>query len=205
MLLVFMTGCASTNNVEKTTDDSKTPTQVPAAKKDLASILDNMAKYSADYTITSKKENSVTKATLTYALPKFAMSTSIPEGDVKMIFDGTSIITCTNMENIWGCYKMTADKPESIKITESLKSGASKATIVGTCKQAGESGTKYQVDSDSVTSTVCFTNDGIILEMNNAETDMVATRVSRSVSDSDFTPPATPKDISSMFPNGVKQ
>ena len=204
VLTIFIASCSNTSDSVKTEVSSgKTPTETAVAKKDLTDILANMAKYKADYDITSN--GSVVKASLVYDLPRFAMSTKIAEGDVKMIFDGVSFITCTNMENEWSCFKMSSDKPETVKITEDLKSGASKTTIIGTCKRAGESGTVYEVESKDEKSTVCYTNDGIVLEMKNENAEMIATKVIRGVSDSDFTPPATPKDLNQMFPNGFKQ
>jgi len=41
------------------------------------------------------------------------------------------------------------------------------------------------------------------LETKTPQSTMVATKISRTVSDSDFTPPATPQDLSAMVPNGV--
>lgn len=212
ILLVFLSGCTDNNqvNTDKTGKevstsenkvDEKPVTAVSTVKKDLKLVLDSAIDYSADYAIISKGETS--NAKMVYDLPRFAILTTSSDGDIKMIFDGKSIITCSDMENSWTCYKMTAETPESVKISEDIKSGASKITEIGTCLRAGETGIKYDVDSIGAKSTICYTNDGILLEMKNNDTEMFAINVLRGISESDFTPPATPKDISSMIPGGL--
>lgn len=203
VLIVFLTGCSNTNQVsDEKTSDVKTPTEVSTSKKDLKSVLESATDYSADYTIVTKGET--TNVKMVYDLPKFVMSTTIPEGDMKTIFDGSSFIICSNTENEWGCFKMTSDKPENVKITDDIKSGASKITESGTCNRANEKGIKYDVESEGIKSTICYTSDGILLEMKSSENEMYATKVSRSVSSSEFIPPATPKDLASMIPGGIQ-
>lgn len=205
-LVVFIVGCSNTNNISNIDKNNNiwgnntfdvVKVGVPVVGKDLSEILVMMTPHSVDYEITSK--GNVSEATMIYALPKFAMISDLPDqGKIEMIFDGESMITCTNTDDVWSCYILTAETPETVKITEDIKSGVLKITIIGTCNVASESGSKYEIESDGVKSIVCYTHDGILLEMKNNESEMIATKVSRGVSDDVFVPPSQPKDFRAL-------
>jgi len=200
----MMIGCSGNQSKDSAPADSeKTPIdksadKVSAPSNDLKDIVEKMPRYTADYDITTSGQTQKMKMIIAY--PKFATVTETLQGEVRSIFDGSSIISCADMQGSWQCFKMQSETPENIQTESDIKSGEAKTTYLGTCSKAGESGLSYEVENDGEKSTVCYTKEGILLEMKSRDTVMTATKISRSVSDSEFTPPAEPKDISSMIP-----
>jgi len=195
IVAVMLVGCQANNagttdnkTAENKTAASNTGTTVEKALKDVVGVK---IKYTADYTITA----SGTTQTITQAmnLPKFVMVT--PQS--RSIFDGTNFIVCSNQGG-WQCFKMAVQAPQSVDISDKVSQGKVTSTFQGACTVAGETGLKYKIVSEGVESTVCYTLDGILLEMTTQGMSMTATKVSRTVDDSLFTPPAEPKDISQM-------
>ncbi|MEK6822278.1 MAG: hypothetical protein AABY13_00490, partial [Nanoarchaeota archaeon] len=125
--------------------------------------------------------------------------------EARIIFDGTAVITCSNA-NGWTCFKTsgsaTASAQQDVQADVKANVDAAGTTIeaAGTCSRAGESGKKFRMTADGATTTICYTNDGILLEMaantGGQSVSMTATSVSRTVASSEFVPPATPQEFS---------
>lgn len=204
--VLMVIGCSSTQradsvqtgtvNEEKAAADDSAK-QVSAPKQDLKDIVGMMPKYTADYDVTAGGET--TKITMIIAYPKFATISETPDGQAKVIFDESSVVSCTDMQGSWQCFKMPAAKPGNVEAENSIKSGAAKTTFLGACSKAGETGVSYEIETDGEKSTVCYTLGGILLEMKSRDTTMTATRISKTVSDDAFTPPAEPQDLSAMM------
>lgn len=211
LLVLFLVGCSGAPSKTKedtsaqTSDDKlgATPSEQakPAEKtatKDLKDILSAKLKYKADYKITADGETST--VSMAYDLPKFSQSAKMEEGESKTIFDGESFIICSKDDD-WQCFKMKTEAPDSVQTEDSIRDGSVVPKAIGSCKVAGESGLKYEVTAEGVTSSICYTTDGIMLEMATEGMSMTATSVSRSVPASEFVPPAEPQDLSAFMQN----
>jgi hypothetical protein len=165
----------------------------------LTDIVSKKIQYSADYSITSAGNTQV--VTEVFDLPKFVMITKTTHGDTRSIFDGTNYVVCSENLGSWTCYKMNVQQSTQTEdVSNKVKQGAD-IKEMGTCSRAGESGKKYEITNNQIITTVCYTNDGIMLETESSGMTMYATKVSRSIDTSLFVPPATPKDMSSMIPS----
>jgi hypothetical protein len=186
-----------TNNVA-TNDDTKTGTG-----SSLSDILKGKTvKYTADYQITTKGVTS----SLTYvmSLPDFAIITNTAEGESRMIFKDSTTYACNNAEGSWACLELSSlESNANEKLENDVKEGTAKPVYVGTCTRAGLTGEKYSVTAEGVTSTVCYTKKGILLETESPDSTMYATKVSESIDASLLTLPAEPQDFSSMIPGGI--
>jgi hypothetical protein len=170
-------------------------------KLKLALSAKNMAKYTADYTTTAA--GVTITMTQAFDLPKYAIESTTMGIQSKTIFDGSKAITCMN-QNGWQCFELTsAQSPTAAQdsVESSVDAADAQVTSLGACSVAGESGTKYKVTTAQGSSTICYTNDGILLSMemsaNGQTVTMQATKVSRSVDASAFVPPATPQAMPS--------
>jgi len=201
-IILMMLGCSNTKSDSSAPVDSEkaaadnSAKQVSATSNNLKDIVGLMPRYTADYDITSSGQTQ--KMTMFLAPPKYATLITTQYGEVRSIFDGSSFVSCTSMQGAWQCFKMESETPQNLDTENSIKSGEAKTTYLGTCSKAGESGSSYEIEQAGEKSTVCYTKEGILLEIKSRDTLMTATKISRSVSDSEFTPPATPKDISSI-------
>jgi hypothetical protein len=212
LLVLFLVGCSgapsetkedtsaqkSGDNLGATPSEPAKTADQPTATKGLKDILGAKLKYKAEYKITSDGETST--VSMAYDLPKFSQSTKMEEGESKTIFDGESFIICSK-DDEWQCFKMKTEAPDSVQTEDSIRDGSVVPKAVGSCKVAGESGLKYEVTAEGVTSSICYTTDGILLEMTTEGMSMTATSVSRSVAASEFVPPAEPQDLSAFMQN----
>ena len=180
------------------------PAAAAGTASDLKAILAHkLAQYKVSYDTTA---NGVTTSmTYVMALPKFAVETAQGGMDVKMVMDGTNYYVCYKQAQ-WSCMKSaTAQSAGTMDTEKSLTQPDVVPTPAGTCTHAGETGTAYDVTAQGVTSHVCVTSDGILLEVKSTtqgvSTSMVATSVSRTVTDADFALPATPTAIPA-YPQG---
>ncbi len=199
---IFLFGC---NGAQKTTTPTSTDTQNNAENTQTevkeAPLKQLFAakpsKYTVDYEITTQGEKSNMKMAMDGI--KFAQSTSAEMIETKSIYDGQSFVSCTNMQNTWSCYKMTMQKPSTTDIEDQVNNGVT-TTYLGTCIVAGENGLKYEIKLNEAVdkSTICYTNDGILLQMTTTQMTMTATKVQRSIDESMFTIPAEPKDLSTI-------
>jgi len=214
LLVLFLVGCSGapsetnedtsaqeSGDLESANEPAKPVDQT--VTKDLKDILGANLKYKATYKITSEDETSI--MTMAYDLPKFAQSSSMEGVESRTIYDGKSFIACTNDEG-WQCIKMTTETesettPSSLQTEETIREGDVEPVMVGSCSVAGEKGVKYEVTAEGTTSSVCYTTDGILLEMISEGFSMTATSVSRSVPTSEFVPPAEPVDLTAMMAN----
>jgi hypothetical protein len=200
-LALVMTACTGTAPTklpgDKTADTAvkETTTTTTTTGKTLKDIFASKTlKYTADYTLTTDK--STDQITQVFDLPKYAMITK----DSRTIFDGTTMTACTQANNEWQCFKMPVQQSQTEKVEASANEGTT--TTIGTCTIAGLTGTKYEVTAkDATKSQVCYTNDGILLEMTSGTTSMVATKVSRTIDNSVFTAPAEAQDLSGLMKN----
>ncbi len=189
----------TTTEVKETVSEVKEEVTKTESGKSLKDILTARVKYTVDYDLTAAGKTQ--KMTMLMDLPKFATLMKTEQGDAKTIFDGNTIYVCNNMQGSWQCFKMEAQQPDSVKIEKDVESGNVQSTYLGTCSRAGESGMKYEITTQNVKSTVCYTSDGILLEMTSPQSTMLATKVSRNVDSSEFVPPAAAQDLSQMIPN----
>jgi len=160
------------------------------------------AVYTADYTITDNE--STQEMTQAFDKPRYATITNTTAGVGKAIFDGTEMIACSTEGGAWQCFKVPMQEPTSAQIESKLNDTGTTTTIIGTCSVAGETGTNYEVTAqDGSITQVCYTNDGIMLEVKTTkpESSIVATRIVRSVDSTIFTPPVQPQDLSSIMQN----
>ncbi|MGV8141964.1 MAG: hypothetical protein ACP5NW_05985 [Candidatus Woesearchaeota archaeon] len=188
------------NTKEDTTDSEDNEDNV---LKELFS--DRTLKYTGEYTISA--EESMDDVIYAFDLPKFVTIMKVGNGEIRNIFDGTDMISCSSIEGPWQCFKMSVAQTQSIRTEEEISTGKATSRVIGECNVAGESGTKYEItSSDGMTSQVCYTNDGILLEMYTADPEyhMKATSISRFVDSSLFVAPAEAQDISELMA-GVTQ
>jgi hypothetical protein len=199
VLLIFLSGCTSQNNSSQQSGNQQAAGQGSSTDSSLQESLGKKIKYSADYTITSSGQTQT--MTELFDLPKYVIIMQAASGETRSIFDGTDFIVCNNMQGFWTCYKMnTQTTTESEDVKKKVDEGAT-ITKIGTCSRAGESGTKYEITYNGVTTKVCYTSDGIMLETETSTVTMYATKVSRSIDSSLFTPPVQPQDFSSLIPH----
>lgn len=152
--------------------------------------------YTADYDITAAgKTEAITQL---FAPPKYAMVTKSGGTEARTIFDGTSLIVCSQNEGSWTCMKTSQQKPPASQDTANQVNEGATINNVGSCSRAGESGAKYEVVYKGASSKVCYTNDGIMLETEAEGATIYATRVARSVDSSLLVPPAEPRDLSGI-------
>ena len=182
-----------------------TKVEVPAGKSLKDILSGKLVKYTADYTLdTQGKQMTFTMA---IDLPKVAYHMKLLEGETKMVMDGEKIHSCTNSQGSWMCVMLDAPTPmASEELEKDVTSGEVQTTFVGTCTVAGETGNKYKTESKDSEGSVCYTSDGILLEMETMRpqtSTMRATHVSRTVVASSFELPAESKDISAMIPEGM--
>jgi hypothetical protein len=118
---------------------------------------------------------------------------------------------CTKSDGSWSCFKSEPSKDDAVtteKWEESYEEDATKYDIVadGTKVVAGVTAKCFKVvevgKADAVV-RYCFSSDGAPLYMyfadSESSSEMIATSYSKSVSDSEFIPPAEAKDISAMY------
>ncbi|MFH2021635.1 MAG: hypothetical protein ABIJ34_09595 [archaeon] len=176
-----------------------TPTDREVLGQDLKQVLmSRLTKYTAEYAITAQESTQNMK--MVYDLPRFVTVTQTPQGEVRTIFDNEKYFVCNNMEEGWQCYKMDIENSDSSKIESDVEDGKATVVYTGTCNIAGESGNRYEITSDNSKVSMCYTTDGIMLEMVTSNTEMKALSVARTVDSSLFTPPAAPVDINSLYP-----
>ena len=201
-ILLVLAGCANKSTVQQNSQAVQEKTQLTEQVKETSqpktqSLKDIFAgpkvKYTADYTITA--EGKTTETTYIMDLPKFAMETNTDEGVSKSIFDGTTFYICSMAESEWQCFKMTMQNPDTVATEKSVNEGTIVPEFLGTCSRAGESGLKYSVATKGVTSTMCYTKDGILLEMTTSKMSQIAKKVSRTVAADAFIPPAEPMNL----------
>jgi hypothetical protein len=210
MLVVFLVGCnSSPTEIKETPEDEKNvqeseikttePAKTAEQEKGLKDILSGAKmKYKAEYEMTAEGETQT--MTMAYDLPKFSYSAKADGVETKSFYDGESFVVCTK-EDEWQCIKMQIEMPSNMQTEESIKEGESIPKATGTCTVAGEKGNKYEVSAEGITSSVCYTNDGILLEMISQDMKMIAKSVSRNVLASEFVPPAEPQDLTEMMKN----
>lgn len=199
---VFLFGCKSAENTSPNTQsDTDTNTKSDNGVKSLQQIFAaKTSKYTVDYTITTQEQTTTQSQTTSMRMAvdgaKFAQTTKSDIIETKWVFDGQSFVSCTAMSGQWSCFKMSMEKTQTANIEELANSGEN-TNYLGSCSVAGESGLKYDITLKDMVdkSTICYTRDGILLEMTNPKTTMIATKVQRSADPAMFTIPATPKDL----------
>jgi hypothetical protein len=206
LALLVLAACDSKSTTQQNSQTVQEKTQASAeqvketSQPKTQSLKDIFAgvkiKYTADYEITSEGKTMNTKYIMD--LPKFAMETNTDSGVSRSIFDGTTFYVCSMAETEWQCFKMPMQNPNTVETEKGVNDGTIVPVYLGTCSQAGESGLKYSVTDKGVTSTMCYTADGILLEMSTSKMTMTATKVSRTVAADAFVPPAEPVDIPSI-------
>lgn len=213
-MALLLTACSQSNspatpavttgdNANAQVQNTATENTPAAAAKTLKEVFAGRTlKYTGEYTVTVNGTSS--DLTQAFDVPKYVMLMNTSSGESRTIFDGTSMVTCSNTGGSWQCLKITASQPESARVEDSVNQDTTKTVVIGTCKDAGETGTKYEVTpADGKKSTVCYTNDGILLEVTAEDSSysMVATKISRSVDSTLFVPPAEPQDLSALMAN----
>ncbi|MBI2572897.1 hypothetical protein HYV86_03500 [Candidatus Woesearchaeota archaeon] len=194
------------NNDEAAKIEAKADTKVEAkvdvtAGKSLKELLSGKGtKYTADYTMTSPQANS--QFTLVQDLPKLAYHMKMEQGESKTILDGDMIYSCTNMAGSWMCYKMqTNTLLASEQLEKDVETNKVNPVYKGACNIAGETGSSYEIINQDSEATVCYTADGILLEMTTSkpiQSSLKATSIKRSVDASAFVLPAAAQDMPSF-------
>jgi hypothetical protein len=187
---------------EKTVEQQEQVKEQTTEGKDLKDILAAQVKYTAEYDLTAGGQTQ--EMTYIMDLPRFAMKNKMAEGETWSIFKENEFIVCNNMQGSWQCMKVPVEQPETMATEKAIEEGTYKPVYKGTCSRAGQQGMKYEFSAEGMTTSVCYTSDGIMLEMSSEGFSMVAKSVSRNVDSSAFTPPATPQDISAMLPEGFE-
>jgi hypothetical protein len=209
--LLLLGACAS-GGVEKTESAPTQPNEGPAntgpgnAAPSGGSAFDKLkaamggkpAKYTADYELTTSGQT--IKETMSFDLPRLAVKMTSGTVQSWTIVNDKTIVACTKQAS-WQCFTVTnqeAPKDPAADLQNSLNENPG-VTLTGACSRAGETGMKFKVVMNDASSDYCVTTDGIMLETTSTSAgqtmSMVATRVSRGVSEADFTPPATPVDM----------
>ena len=153
-------------------------------------------KYTAEYETQTPGAPKMTQ-TWAFDLPRMAIKTKSDEaGESWSIIDGSKVIVCSKSNAEWQCFQVSNDQAPTDP-SEGLAGtldDAPDVALAGACTRAGMTGVKYKVVAEGMSSSYCVTTDGILLEtettVDGQKTSQYATRVVRSVSASDFTPPA---------------
>ncbi len=166
----------------------------------IKSIMGLKVKYTADYDINAPDAPKMTQ-TWAFDLPRMAIKGTTSGSESWTIVDTNQVTVCTKINAAWQCFKSSSGEAPT-NPSDSLSASLDEqpdVALAGSCTRAGETGVKYKVSTDEMDSTVCYTVDGILLESSttaNGQTmSMVATKVVRSVSEKDFTPPAEVVDM----------
>jgi hypothetical protein len=155
-------------------------------------------KYTATYDLTVENQKQV--LTYVYDLPDFVMIVDVEDGESRMIFKDSIAYSCTDAQGEWMCFKLAdVQTGDNDKLESNVEQGKAQTTYVGKCSRAGLAGEKYTVVSEGVTSSVCYTTNGVLLEMETEKSTMYATKVSQSIDSNMFKLPAEPQDFSKMF------
>ena len=123
------------------------------------------------------------------------------------IVDGT-VTSCTKMNDAWNCYKTAVkDTQKSAQDTQKdIAKNPADWTIAedGTMEVAGVTAKCYKTVStkQGYTARYCYSPEYapvyMKVEAKDYTSEMIATSFSKSVSDSDFTPPAEAKELAAM-------
>ena len=116
------------------------------------------------------------------------------------------IISCSQSEGAWSCFKLSSQEDATVAATEDIESNINDYVVVadGTMQVAGTTATCYKVTGKDIAYyRYCASSDGVPLYVKMEgtssgkaySTEMTATSYSKVVSDSDFTPPATPTEL----------
>lgn len=193
LMIVFASGCTSQQTGNQTTIPAQQQ-NTQLADNVATNSLTNPVKYTAEYNYSSVGRSYV--MTQIYDLPKYVTITKTDYGYSKTIYNGNEIITCSSdSKNKWTCYNMTAPTPVTVDMGNKIASGSVKPNVIGTCSRAGETGTKYETTFTTGKATMCYTSDGILLEMTQPGVSMFALSVSRSIDQNEFIPPVAPQVI----------
>ncbi|MGV8141962.1 MAG: hypothetical protein ACP5NW_05975 [Candidatus Woesearchaeota archaeon] len=202
ILTLLVTACSTyTPQAQDTTQTGTTDEGVQIEYDNTLNGLfsDRITQYTVAYTLNVSEL--ITDIIYVFDLPKYVTLTSVGGGEVRIIFDGTNMVSCTSgVGSIgpWQCFKVSVAHTYATTIDNEITKGTAKMGVIGNCTVVGESGTKYEiVSSDNVKSQACYTSEGILLEMSIPELDyhIVATRIIKDYDSTLFVAPAEPQDI----------
>ena len=213
ILALFLVACttqepAGQQETTQQTGDSM-PLQQKDATKDFEEIFTKMdsAEWKASYDITTSSAPEKMRMTQYVKTHKNVRSDVVAQGiESRSFILDTAVITCTKMNNEWTCWTYDGapqEKDSTQELKEDLKEEMAKYEIVA-------DGTKIVADVTAICFKIvekgkdtmiryCFSKEGAPLYIqttSEGETmEMIATSYVKSVSNSDFTPPATPKKM----------
>jgi hypothetical protein len=142
---------------------------------------------------------------------KFRTDMTVQGMESRMYMVNEVYTMCTKSDGNWACFKSEPSKDTTAsteKWEDSYEEDTTKYNIVedGTKNVAGVSTKCFKITEISNTKATvryCFANDGAPLYMfftdGENTSEMIATSYTKSVSDSDFNPPAEAQDMSAMY------
>ena len=232
ILLVFLIGCKAqqsqtsgsqqdASEKPSATKETSKPESTPPAKQDkgasseFINLLSGKAnlEWMIDYDVSSKVQDKTVQTKMTqYFKGEKKIRTDVAAQGIKsrsyLVNDVLTI--CTKNQGSWNCFKSDVKKDNVADTEKDIKQNSGKYNIVadGTKTVAGTSTKCYKVvgDTKGINMRYCFTSDGIplymLMESSDFMTEIIATRYSKSVSDSDFEMPAGAQTQSMPSPGG---
>ncbi|MDO8647766.1 MAG: hypothetical protein Q7R70_05140 [Candidatus Diapherotrites archaeon] len=185
------------------------------AFSDVASKL-LTAKFKATYQMTSTAQPGQNIESTQYMLyPKQRTDMTVEGKEIRTLINLSSgeYISCFNNSG-WACMKLP--NPQAGRTDTAFEASKNQSdfdtSFDGTMTVAGRTGNCYKISKKTgiiLKSRICATTDGILLytmtETEQGSSTTQATSISTDVSESDFTPPATPQDLSGTIPAGLPQ
>lgn len=217
VLFVLLAACAQQGQViddfENRTGDNQSNNENQAEEQNqgeqngepgFMDIIGGSQEYMVEYDFSAGEQNQQ------MAMYKKADMQRIDAQNTRIYMNG-DYITCMN-QGEWMCYRIAKDEyamPQGANTasqTESFEDSPEDYdfAFAGRRMIAGENTFCYRITGADTDVLACYTRDGIPMhtEMQAPEGEMVmtATSFSRSVSDSEFEPPAEPQDMSELMP-----
>ena len=203
---------AASNNVPAVVNNQPPATQPSGSPlDDLLATLQHGGSWKVTYSITgTNMQTALQISQYVKGTDKIRNDMAVQGMESRTYILGNDAYTCTSQQGSWTCYKYTGAMQAygSADISKGLEADSSKYTVTadGTMQVAGTTATCYQVVSSDGTSRYCVSAEGVPLYVKSTSKDntvmeMTATSYSASVSDADFTLPATPTELPTV-PNG---
>jgi hypothetical protein len=190
-----------------TAQNATNTTNGTQARSLVATLNNKTTEYTVEYDITANSTVGNRVETIeqqwiqSFNLPNFVTVMIDEENDIetRTIYNNSVVYSCTNVDNEWACIELPdVEMNASNQLEQDVTSGVITSTYLGTCARAGEIGDQYRVVTDGVEYTVCYSADGILLELETEDVTMYATRVRDEADESLFELPAQPQLISGI-------
>jgi uncharacterized lipoprotein NlpE involved in copper resistance len=207
---IILLGCAA--------QQQGTETGTKPSGNDFMNIISKKSalSFKADYKLTTKTNQQTTEGKQTWAMTpsKMKIVTEMEQGKSSMYFIDNKVYICTDAQGKTNCMMFSSEESENqnqaFNTNEDIASNPANYDVVqlSTRTIAGTSAKCFKVnlkEADEWTMESCYSSEGVPLYMKytgtGVESLLEATSYSTSVSDSEFTLPAEPVDISEMMKN----